>query len=248
MSFLVFDKVTHAYDGSQPIVDQVSLVIRRGEFLSLVGRSGCGKTTVLKLAAGLLRPGPGNILLDGQRVTEPDSNVGMVFQAPTLLDWKNVLDNVLLPIILRHKPTKEDEEKAEWLLDMVGLAVHADRFPAELSGGQQSRVAIARALIRNPALLLMDEPFAALDAITREELQAELLQICEKRNMTVLFITHDIPEAVYLSDRVTVMSAGRMLQDVTIPLARPRTPETRYSAAFNELSLTIRRVMEGGSV
>lgn len=247
MGFLVFDNVTYAYGGNRPAVDQVGLAIGRGEFLSLVGRSGCGKTTVLKLAAGLMFPDRGHVWLDGQRVAEPSLNVGMVFQAPTLLEWKPVLDNVLLPIGLRHKPTKGDREKAVSLLDIVGLAAYADRFPGELSGGQQSRVAIARALMQDPALLLMDEPFAALDAITREELQEELLRICEQRQMTVLFITHDIPEAVYLSDRVTVMSEGRMLQDVVISLARPRTPETRYSAAFNDLSLTIRRVMEGGS-
>jgi NitT/TauT family transport system ATP-binding protein len=247
MSGLVFHNVTLSYDAALPAVDQASFAIRPGEFLSLVGRSGCGKTTVLKLASGLLQPDHGTIELEGIQVTVPGRNVGIVFQSPTLLEWKSIRDNLLLPIALRRKPTGEDKERADSLLAMMGLRAHADKYPTELSGGQQSRVAIARALLQDPAVLLMDEPFAALDAITREELQDELLQMSQQRSMTVLFITHDIPEAVYLSDRVAVMEQGRFLQDVTIPLDKPRIPEMRYSSSFTELSLTVRRVMEGGS-
>lgn len=246
MSGLVFHNVTLSYGAGLPAVDQASFAIRPGEFLSLVGRSGCGKTTVLKLAAGLLQADHGTIELAGSQVTGPGRNVGIVFQSPTLLEWKSIRDNVVLPIALRRKPTAEDEERADSLLAMMGIRAHADKYPSELSGGQQSRVAIARALLQDPAVLLMDEPFAALDAITREELQDELLQMSQQRSMTVLFITHDIPEAVYLSDRVAVMEQGRILQDVTIPLAKPRTPEMRYSPSFSEWSLTVRRMMEGG--
>ncbi|AGT32452.1 nitrate ABC transporter ATP-binding protein [Geobacillus genomosp. 3] len=245
MSFLQLDRVTYRYQSSKPVVDGVSWTIREGEFHCLVGKSGCGKTTLLKLAAGLLRPDEGSIYLQGQKVTQPSPSIGYVFQTPTLLEWKRVIDNVLLPISLKRKPTKEDYELAHDLLERMGLRSHRDHYPAQLSGGQQSRVAIARALIQKPALLFFDEPFAALDAITREELQDDLLTLCRLHNTSVLFITHDIAEAVYLADRIAVMADGGIIYSLDVNLPKPRALEMRYEPRFNELCFQVRQAMEG---
>ncbi|MHA1108335.1 MAG: ABC transporter ATP-binding protein, partial [Alphaproteobacteria bacterium] len=161
-----------------------------------------------------------------------------------LLEWRNVVDNVLLPISLKRKPRPRDRESAAELLALVGLSDYAMRYPQELSGGQQSRVAIARALITEPAVLLLDEPFAALDALTREELQIDLLELCRLRKTTVLFVTHDIAEAIYLADRVAVMEKGRFRHALTIDLPRPRASDVRYSPRFNELCLEVRQAMD----
>ncbi|AMX83301.1 nitrate ABC transporter ATP-binding protein [Geobacillus subterraneus] len=245
MSFLQLDRVTYRYQGLTPVIDGVSWTINEGEFHCLVGKSGCGKTTLLKLAAGLLQPDEGAVYLRGEKVTKPSSSIGYVFQAPTLLEWKRVIDNVLLPISLKRKPAKEDYELAHDLLERVGLSAYRDHYPAQLSGGQQSRVAMARALIQRPALLFLDEPFAALDAITREELQADLLTLCRLQNTSVLFITHDIAEAVYLADRIAVMAAGKIVYALDVDLPKPRTLEMRYEPRFNELSFHVRQAMEG---
>jgi NitT/TauT family transport system ATP-binding protein len=245
MSFLTIEDVTYSYQGKNPVLHHVNWEIKQGEFHCLLGKSGCGKTTLLKLAAGLLQADQGRIRLQGSEVVKPSSECGFVFQSPTLLEWKTVIDNVLLPITLKRKVTEEDRKQAIELLELVGLASYADRYPLQLSGGQQSRVAIARALVQKPTLLFMDEPFAALDAITREELQDDLLRMCHMHNMTVLFITHDIAEAVYLSDVVGVMAQGEIVYQATVELERPRNMKMRYDAYSNELCFTLRQVMGG---
>ena len=243
MNFLTIDHASFAYQGSEAVVDQVEWTIAEGEFHCLVGRSGCGKTTLLKIAAGLLLPTEGSIHIQGSEVRAPKEQVGFVFQTPTLLEWLSVLDNVLLPISLRGSVRPADRDNALELLSLVGLTELPARFPRELSGGQQSRVAIARALITEPLVLLMDEPFAALDAITREELQDDLLHLCDLRKTTVLFVTHDIAEAIYLADRVAVMEQGRIHHGQIVDLVRPRDPDIRFSASFNRLCRDVRQAM-----
>ncbi|OMP66044.1 ABC transporter ATP-binding protein [Domibacillus epiphyticus] len=245
MSFLTIQDGTYGYEGNTPIIKKINWTIEKGEFHCLVGKSGCGKTTLLKLASGLLKPDTGNVYFQGNNLTEPSHECGFVFQSPTLLEWKTVMDNVLLPVSLKRKITKEDRKHAASLLDMLGLSSHLTQYPQHLSGGQQSRVAIARALIQKPSMLFLDEPFAALDAITREELQEDLLRICQAQHTTVLFITHDISEAVYLSDRVAVMDQGKIIYDVNVELLKPRTMKMRYDPYFNDLCLNIRQVMSG---
>lgn len=242
--FLDMQQVSYTFPGWPPVVQRVDWDIAAGEFHCLVGRSGCGKTTLLKLAAGLLQPDEGQVLLQGQAVTAPGPHMGFVFQQPTLLDWLTVRDNVLLPLGLQRTPTAADAAQAEKLLQQLGLGAYLSYYPRQLSGGQQSRVAIARALLPQPPILLMDEPFAALDAITREELQDELQRICRARGTSVFFVTHDITEAVYLADRVAVMSAGHIRHDIRVELPRPRTQDVRYSAAFNAICAELRHAMD----
>jgi NitT/TauT family transport system ATP-binding protein len=245
MAYLSLQDVTYSYAKNNLIVDAVNLYVEKGKFHSLLGRSGCGKTTLLKLAAGLLTPNEGCTLFQGERI-KPSEKIGFVFQAPTLLEWKSVMDNVLLPVSLKRKVTKEHVEKAETLLDLMGLSHLKKEYPTRLSGGQQSRVSIARALIGSPTLLYMDEPFSALDAITREELQDDLLRLCELHQMTVLFVTHDISEAVYLSDRIAVMDKGRIIHEFFVDLQDRHTPDSRYSGQFSQLCLEIRTAISGG--
>ncbi len=237
--------VSYSFPAYPRVVNQVDWQIARGEVHSLVGRSGCGKTTLLKLAAGLLLPDAGTVSVDGQALRKPGSQLGFVFQSPTLLEWKTVRDNVLLPVSLQRAPLPADHARAEELLALMGLAGLGRRFPTELSGGQQSRVAIARALLLAPSLLLLDEPFAALDAITREELQDDFLRICRLAQTTVFFVTHDISEAVYLADRVAVMADGKITDDLAVDLPWPRQRELRYGAAFNALCARVRHAMDG---
>lgn len=244
MGFLSIKEASFGYKREETVVNRVSWAIQRGEFHCLVGRSGCGKTTLLKVAAGLLQPTSGSIFIKGQRVPEPSADVGFVFQAPNLLEWLSVIDNILLPISIRLKPRVDHRKYAMELLDLVGLSAFYNRHPRELSGGQQSRVAIARALITKPEALLLDEPFAAIDAITREELQEDLLQVCGLRKTTVLFVTHDITEAVYLADKVAVMDEGRLKHSLKVNFERPREKNLRYSAHFNELCLLVRQAMD----
>jgi len=247
MSIVEIAGATYAYQSgprSEIVVDRIGWTIGRGEFHCLVGRSGCGKTTLLKVAAGLLQPTEGAVYIQGAKVLEPSTQVGFVFQTPTLLEWETVRDNVLLPISLKRRLRPQDRKNAAELLELVGLAAYGDRYPRELSGGQQSRVAIARALIVEPLILLLDEPFAALDAITREDLQNDLLRLCRLRETTVLFVTHDIAEAIYLADRVAVMEKGRFRHALTVDLAKPRERDVRYSPRFNQLCLEVRRAMD----
>lgn len=221
----------------------VELTIRPGEFVALLGPSGCGKSTVLKLAAGLLAASSGHIELAGGLVNGPSRHTGVVFQKPNLLPWKTVLDNVLLPARTLGLPSQPSVERARQLLELVGLAAFADDYPFELSGGMQQRVGIARMLLHDPDLLLMDEPFAALDALSRESLTLELQRIWSQQRKSVLFITHSIQEAVFLADRVLVMSArpGRIIDELLIPLARPRTLDTLAQADFTALCQHLRR-------
>ena len=244
MSFLEFQQVGFSYPGWPAVVRSVDWAIAQGEFHCLVGRSGCGKTTLLKLAAGLLHPHTGSVRLQGQPVVAPGPQLGFVFQSPTLLEWHRVIDNVLLPVSLQHKPSATEIEAAQQLLGLLGLSGHLQHYPRQLSGGQQSRVALARALILKPALLLLDEPFAALDAITRGELQDDLLQLCRLHRTTVLFVTHDIAEAVYLGDRVAVMDSGCIVQDIRVQVSKPRLPAMRYSATFNQHCAQVRDAMD----
>ena len=244
MSFLEFQQVGFSYPGWPAVVRSVDWAIAQGEFHCLVGRSGCGKTTLLKLAAGLLHPHTGSVRLQGQPVVAPGPQLGFVFQSPTLLEWHRVIDNVLLPVSLQHKPSATEIEAAQQLLALLGLSGHLQHYPRQLSGGQQSRVALAHALILKPALLLLDEPFAALDAITRGELQDDLLQLCRLHRTTVLFVTHDIAEAVYLGDRVAVMDSGCIVQDIRVQVSKPRLPAMRYSATFNQHCAQVRNAMD----
>jgi len=242
--FLKIEAASFAYEETPgDVLSNVSWSITTGAVHCLVGRSGCGKTTLLKLAAGLLRPTTGSVQMLGSDVQKPAQEVGFVFQSPSLLEWQTVLNNVLLPISL-HRPIKQaDRMAAEELLQFVGLADYAKRYPRQLSGGQQSRVALARALITKPDGLLMDEPFASLDAITREELQDELLQLAALRQTTILFVTHDIDEAVYLADKVAVMNSGRIVFSADVSLPRPRHHEQRYSPKYNSACLKLRKAL-----
>lgn len=244
--FVAIERVAFRYDAGGPaIVDGVDWIIPRGEIHCLLGRSGCGKTTLLKLAAGLLVPSEGAIRIGGEALHGPSLRAGFVFQAPTLLDWLSTLDNVLLPISLKRRPIVADKDAAFDLLERVGLADFSSRRPTELSGGQQSRVAVARALIGEPDLLLLDEPFAALDALTREELQDDLLRLCALHGTTALFVTHDIAEAVYLADKVAVMAAGRLTHARRIELPRPRHRDMRYAPTFTAACRELRDAMDG---
>lgn len=243
--FLHIERAVYTYPGRAPIVNGIDWRLQAGGFHCLVGRSGCGKTTLLKLAAGLLAPQTGRVLQADGRPATPGPHLGYVFQAPTLLDWQHVIDNVLLPVSLQRRPLPADIDRAQSLLAMLGLSDHAQHYPRQLSGGQQSRVALARALILEPALLLLDEPFAALDAITRGELQDDLLRMCRLRNTTVLFVTHDISEAVYLGDRVAVMHQGRMIADLPVDLPAPRTQAMRHGTAFNATCASVFDLMNG---
>jgi NitT/TauT family transport system ATP-binding protein len=227
-------------------VENFSLCIGQGEFVSVLGPSGCGKSTVLSIVAGLLKATTGDVRIAGTPVAGPRRDVGVVFQQANLLPWKSVIDNILLPITAMRLPVADYRLRAEQLLDFVKLSKFRDHYPHELSGGMQQRVGIARALIHNPKLLLMDEPFAALDAMTRERMAVELQHIWSGTDKTVLFITHSIPEAVMLSDRVVVMSPvpARVVEDVKVDLDRPRTVETMAQPRFAEACNYLRKLFD----
>ena len=248
---IVLDRVGMTYraeSGPVEALRDVGFSVGRGELVALVGPSGCGKSTLLRVVAGLRRPTRGSVEVDGRAVTGPIPSVGMVFQAPVLLKWRTVRDNVLLPAELAGLERARYRERAEHLLRLVGLDGFADRLPRELSGGMQQRAAICRALLLDPPLLLMDEPFGALDAMTRDEMNLELLRVWGEpaaARKTVLFVTHSIPEAVFLADRVVVMSPrpGRVARVVDVPLPRPRTPATRAAPQFGALALEIHETL-----
>jgi NitT/TauT family transport system ATP-binding protein len=245
-AFVRMEQVGHCYDpaAGNMAVQQIDLEIHRHEFVAVVGPSGCGKSTLLRMVAGLLIPSEGKVSVFDRQVTEPRDDVGIVFQKPTLLPWLTVRDNVLFP--LKHKyglVTAADKVRAEELLAMAGLAQFSARMPDELSGGMQQRVGIVRALLLNPDILLMDEPFSALDAMTREQIGFDLLDIWTEHPKTVLFITHSISEAVLLADRVLVMSQrpGTVLDLIEIDIPRPRSSATINSPRFAELTARIRK-------
>jgi NitT/TauT family transport system ATP-binding protein len=222
-------------------LQNLSLDIARGEFVSIVGPSGCGKSTFLNILLGLIRPDGGVMELNGRRIDGPGQDRAMVFQEFGLLPWRTVLGNVELGLELKGVDAEQRRRRAVELIDMAGLAGFASHYPHELSGGMKQRVGLARALATDPEVLLMDEPFAALDAQTRDLMQSELLQVWEKTQKTVLFVTHSIEEAAYLSDRVVVMSArpGRIKRILKVELPRPRDYEMRLTAEFNELKSRI---------
>jgi NitT/TauT family transport system ATP-binding protein len=224
-------------------LSNVQFDIERQQFVAVVGPSGCGKSTLLRLLSGLIQPTEGSVEIFGNPVTEPQDEVGIVFQKPTLLPWLSILDNVLFPLKHKHgRVTPKEREKAKELLQIVGLKDFEKQKPNELSGGMQQRVGIARALLLSPDILIMDEPFSALDALSREQMGFELLDICRHTNKTTLFITHSISEAVLLADRVLVMSPrpGTIVDDIQIDLPKPRNAQTIHSTQFSAYTKRIR--------
>jgi len=224
----------------------ISVEIGAGEFITIVGQSGCGKTTLLKILAGLLPRSAGRVTLRGRPVDEPSRDIGIVFQDPVLLPWRTVFDNVMLPVEVLGLDRARSRGRAMELLGLVGLTGFEDKYPHELSGGMRQRVAIARALVHDPSLLLMDEPFGALDAMTREFMNLELLRIWKESGKTIVFITHSIPEAAFLADRVIVMSArpGRIKEIVEVRLPRPRDLDMMASDEFGVYTRRIRHLFD----
>ena len=228
--------------GSTVALRGVTIDIPRDQFVTIVGPSGCGKSTLLKMLAGVITPTAGELMLNDKSLERPSRAVGMVFQRPVLLPWRSVIQNVLFPIELLGWPTARYHDQANKLIELVGLTGFEQALPRELSGGMQQRVSICRALIYDPEVLLMDEPFGALDAITREDLSIELLRIWTERRKTVVFVTHSITEAVLLADRVVVMAPrpGRVVLDLPISLPRPRNLATESTPEFGQYVATVR--------
>jgi NitT/TauT family transport system ATP-binding protein len=244
-TILAAEQISHLYPGPNGGVlalDNVTLGLSRESFVCLVGPSGCGKSTILRILAGLLAPTSGRALLDGQPITRAQRRIGIVFQKANLMPWRTVYGNLTLPLELAGLPSAERERRAQSMLELTGLQGFADTYPAALSGGMAQRVAIGRALIHYPEVLLMDEPFGSLDALTREQMSEELLRIWAKHRKTMLMVTHSIPEAVLLADRVLVMSPrpGRLVADVAIPLPRPRSLDVLHRPDFVALTEQLR--------
>jgi NitT/TauT family transport system ATP-binding protein len=231
-------------------LEGIDLEIARGEFVSLIGPSGCGKSTLLRIIGDLIEPSSGEVAVNGKtaRAARLDRDYGMVFQAPVLFDWRTVEDNVKLPLEILGRDASFRTQRAREMLELVELGDFLGHHPYQLSGGMQQRVAIARALAFEPSILLMDEPFGALDEMTRERMNSEVLRIWERTGTTIVFVTHSIPEAVFLSSRVVVMSArpGRITKVVDIDLARPRTDDTREGRRYFELVTEVREALRKG--
>jgi NitT/TauT family transport system ATP-binding protein len=239
-----------ARDGRVAALERVSFEVGEGELVAVVGPSGCGKSTLLKVLAGILAPSSGTASLRGSPIAGPRRDIGVVFQAPVLFPWRSVLDNVLLPVDVHGLSRERYRPIAEALLGLVGLTGFERRYPWELSGGMQQRVALTRALVHDPAMLLMDEPFGALDAMTREQLNLELQRIWLEKRKTIVFITHSIPEAVFLGDRVLVLTSrpGRLVDDVRVALPRPRALDIMATPDFGAHVREIRaRFGSGGA-
>jgi NitT/TauT family transport system ATP-binding protein len=235
---------TFRHDGGfVEVLEGIDCEFAAGEFVAFLGPSGCGKSTLLRMVAGLLEPSGGEVRVDGVQVTRPPGSMGMVFQEDALLEWRKVVDNVLLPAEIRKTSLSGQEAKARAmeLLERVGLDSFANAWPSQLSGGMKQRAALCQALFHRPKLLLMDEPFGALDALTREQMQRDLQEVWLTERNTVLFVTHSISEAVWLADRVLVFSPrpARILADLRIDLPRPRGAETLRSPEFSELTATV---------
>lgn len=242
-------KVYETRDGGHVVaLESLEISVDPGEFVTVVGPSGCGKSTLLKLLAGLILRSSGTLLLSGESVDGPRRDIGMVFQAATLLDWRTVLQNVMLPVDVLGLDRRRYRERARDLLKLVGLSGFENKYPGELSGGMQQRVALTRALIHEPTLLLMDEPFGALDALTRETMNLELQRIWMEAGKTVVLITHSISEAVFLGDRVAVMTSrpGRLAEIVPVELPRPRNLAVMASPEFGSIVTHIRERLNAG--
>ncbi len=228
--------------GGLGALGDITLQVREGEFVCLLGPSGCGKSTLLRVLSGLLEPTAGQVTLRGAPLAGPSDEIGIVFQQTNLMPWRTVLRNITLPLDIQGVEASQARQRAQELIRLVGLEGFEESYPDELSGGMAQRVAIARALIRDPAILLLDEPFASLDALTRERMNLELLRIWEARRKTVLMVTHSIQEAILLSDRVVVMTErpGQIITDLDVSLPHPRSQELVYDEAFIALSRCIR--------
>jgi len=233
-------------NGSVVALDDAAFEIKPGQFISLVGPSGCGKSTLLRLIAGLIESTAGQLVLHGKVVSAPRTDVGLMFQKATLLDWRTAIENVLLPTELAGTTTNEDRKRAANLLRMVGLEDFLFSFPSQLSGGMQQRVALARLLQTGADVLLLDEPFGALDEFTRERLNVELMRIVDEVTATTVFVTHNIAEAIYLADEVFVMTPrpGRIARIVEVPFDRPRPLSIQTSPEFNQLVAEVRGILE----
>lgn len=252
-SLVDIDRVSKTYaarKGEIFAVDDVSLDVPEGGFISLLGPSGCGKSTLLLMTAGLIPLSKGRIAINGSRVDKPYTDLGIVFQDANLLDWRNVLKNLMIQADIRGLDRQETESRGRELLNMVGLGGYEDRYPYELSGGMRQRVSICRALVHDPPLLLMDEPFGALDALTRDQLNLDLQDMWMQSRKTVLFVTHSITEAVFLSDTVIVMTPqpGRIGATIDIDLPRPRNLSMRETPEFGAYARQIRALFEDWGV
>ncbi len=241
-------KVYQTRSGDVEAVGLANLDIAAGEFVSILGPSGCGKSTLLSMVGGLEGVTEGEIWLEGARVTGPRRDFGYIFQEPTLLPWQSVLDNVLFPIRTQKRPVAEYLDEAHRLLERVGLGEFKDRRPRELSGGMRQRVALCRGLINDPRLMLMDEPFSALDAISRDDMNLALVRLWDSYHKTALFVTHSIREAVFLADRVLVMTArpSRIVADLRLPFARPRDVTVQDTPEFNRICAWLRDQIQAG--
>jgi len=242
---LAAEQISHTYrgpGGDVPALNRISLSLTRESFVCLVGPSGCGKSTLLRILAGLLPPTEGRALLDGQPITRAQRRIGIIFQQANLMPWRTVAGNLALPLELAGLPAEERERRTQSMLELTGLESFARTYPSALSGGMAQRVAIGRALIHDPEVLLLDEPFGALDALTREQMSEELLRIWARHRKTVLMVTHSIPEAVLLADRVLVMGPrpGHLVADVPVPLPRPRSLDLLHRPDFVALAELLR--------
>jgi NitT/TauT family transport system ATP-binding protein len=236
-------KTYRTRDGEVPSLRPIDFTITDGEFVVVVGPSGCGKTTLLKLIAGLLPPSSGEIRIEGRAITKPHGDVGIVFQTAMLLPWRSVFRNVMMPVEVKNLPRETYQKRAQALLKMVGLEGFEHKYPWQLSGGMQQRASICRALVHDPKIMLMDEPFGALDAMTRERMNVELQRIQRETRKTMLLITHSIPEAAFLADRILVMTErpGSIAAVYDVPLPRPRSLDVLADPVFVDLTQTIRR-------
>ncbi len=249
--FLVVEKVSATFcgpTGTTEALEGLSFEVNQGEFVCLIGPSGCGKSTLLRLVAGLLPPTGGEVRLEGAPLRAPGRRVGLVFQQPALLPWRTVAQNIALPLQMKGVVAQERERQVRTLIEIVGLTGFEGEFPANLSGGMAQRTAIARAIAQNPEVLLLDEPFGSLDALTRKRMGAELLRIWQTHRRTVLMVTHSVEEAALLADRILVLSPrpGRLIAEITVDLPRPRDPSLRLEPAFQEVALQLQQALLRG--
>jgi NitT/TauT family transport system ATP-binding protein len=240
----------HAPDGGKlAALGPVSFEIAPGQFVCLIGPSGCGKSTLIRVFAGLLEPTTGSVQIDGETISEPSRRVGLMFQQANLMPWRTVIDNIALPLELAGITKTERHQAARIMLNLLNLEEFDEALPGELSGGMAQRAALGRTLIQQPDVLLLDEPFGALDAMTREKISADMLKVWQAQRQTALMVTHDIQEAVLLSDRILVMSQrpGQIVADIAVDLPRPRHIDQTYDAAFGELARQARTAIETSS-